>query len=325
MRKSLSVGLMLVAVVLVGCGGDDGGGSGGGSDAGAPATVKVGVLPIGDVAPLYVGRKQGFFKQEGLTVQPQLMQGGAAVTAAAVSGSIDLGFAATEPLILAKSKGLAVQIITQGVQASPSTEGASDAVLVASDSKIRRPEDLAGATIATNALQNMNELSLRAVLARDGVDTSKIRFLEVPFPEMAAALDAGRVDAITAVEPFVTQAKAGGARELMSFFAGLQPRLTIATYFATTKYIDGHEDVVQRFARAMNRSLTYSQAHPDEVRAALPTYTKIPAQAAAKMRLPFWSSDLNRPSIQLVADAAKKIGFIERVPDLNELIWHGAS
>jgi NitT/TauT family transport system substrate-binding protein len=325
MRRTLSVGLVLIAAVLIGCGGGEGEGSSGSSAAGAPATVKVGVLPIVDVAPLYVGRKQGFFEQEGLTVQPQVMQGGAAVTAAAVSGSIDLGFAATEPLIIAKSKGLPVQIITQGVQASPQTKDASDAVLVASDSKIRRPADLAGTTIATNALQNMNELSLRAVLERDGVDTSKIRFLEGPCPEMTAALKAGRVDAITAVEPFVTQAKAAGARPLMSFFAGLEPKLTIATYFATTKYIDGHADVVKRFARAMNRSLTYSQEHPEAVRAALPTYTKIPAKVAGKMGLPFWSSDLNRPSIQLVADEAKKIGFVDSKPDLKELIWSGAS
>jgi NitT/TauT family transport system substrate-binding protein len=74
----------------------------------------------------------------------------------------------------------------------------------------------------------------------------------------------------------------------------------------------------------MNRSLQYAQAHPDEVRAIVPTYTKIPKTVAAKMKLPYWSTDLNRPSIELVGQQSVKFGAIEDQPDLGELIWSGA-
>jgi NitT/TauT family transport system substrate-binding protein len=70
----------LAAAALAGCGDDDGGGGGGGG----PATLKVGVLPIADVAPLYLGMDEGFFKEEQLTIKPQVMQGGTEVTAAVV-------------------------------------------------------------------------------------------------------------------------------------------------------------------------------------------------------------------------------------------------
>ncbi len=76
-------------------------------------------------------------------------------------------------------------------------------------------------------------LCVRAVLARADVDVSRVRFLEIPFPEMPAALRDGRVDAISAVEPFVSVARGEGARDLLSYFAGLQKRMTVATYFAT--------------------------------------------------------------------------------------------
>lgn len=322
---TLRIAALLVALAcamgLAACGGDDDGGGGGGDS--GPTTLKVGVLPIADVAPLYLGDEKGFFKQEQLTIEPQVMQGGAEVTAAVVSGDVNLGFSATEPLIVAKSKGVPVEIVSPGNQAAATEEEAWDGLMV-KDPSIRQPKDLEGKTVAVNALKSMPELCARSVLTREGVDVSQIDFVEVPFPEMTAALDAGRVDATTAVEPFVSQAKAGGARSLGSYLTGLEPKLTVGTYFGATPYIDANEDVVERFARAMSRSLAYTQAHPDEARKAVVGYTEIPAKVARVMKLSFWSTDLNRPSIELIADEAKRFDFVDEKPSVDELIWSGA-
>lgn len=311
--------LLVAAAVLAGCGS-----SGGGGGSNGPATLKVGVLPVTDVAPLYLGIQQGFFKQQKLTIKPQVMQGGAEVTAAIVSGSLNIGFSAVEPLMVASSKGLPIAIITQGVQAAPSAAQSWDGLMVKANGPISSPKDLEGKTIAVNALQNMNELAVRAVLTRDGVDTSKIKFLEVPFPDMPAAVKAGRVDAATAVEPFVSASEAGGARKLLSFFAGLQPKMTIATYFALKPYIQQNPSVIKRFAAAMNKSLVYAQSHPAAVRKVVATYTKIPAPVAQKMKLPYWSDSLNRPSIGLTAAEAQKFGYTKDKMDVGQLIWSGA-
>jgi NitT/TauT family transport system substrate-binding protein len=319
MRRLLCVALALALALALpaGCGGDDGG------EGGGPATIKVGVLPIADVAPLYVGDRKGFFEQEELTIEPQVMQGGAEVTAAVVSGDVDLGFAATEPLIVARSKGVPVEIVTQGNQAAATEKEAWDGLMVQDDA-IRRPADLEGKTVAVNALKSMPELCARVVLSREDVDVSTIDFVEVPFPEMTAALEAGRVDATTSVEPFVSQALAGGARNLGSYLTGLEPELTVGTYFTATPYLEENEDVVERFARAMNKSLAYTQAHPEEARKAVLGYTEIPPAVARTMKLSLWSTDLNRPSIELIADEAERFGFIESKPSMEELIWSGA-
>jgi NitT/TauT family transport system substrate-binding protein len=318
MRRALCAAA-LVAAALAGCGGDDGGGGSGGG----PATLKVGVLPIADVAPLYLGDRKGFFKEEQLMIEPQVMQGGAEVTAAVVSGDVNLGFSATEPLIVAKSKGVPVEIVSQGNQAAATEEEAWDGLMV-KDPSIKEPKDLEGKTVAVNALKSMPELCARSVLADQGVDVASIDFVEVPFPEMTAALERGRVDATTAVEPFVSQAKAGGARSLGSYLTGLEPKLTVGTYFSATPYIDANEDVVERFVHAMNRSLEYTQAHPDEARKAIAGYTEIPAEVADVMKLSFWGTDLNRPSIERIADEAERFDFVEEKPSLDELIWSGA-
>jgi NitT/TauT family transport system substrate-binding protein len=318
LRLALCV-LALLLGVAAGCGGDD---DEAGGDSG-PATLKVGVLPIADVAPLYLGDKKGFFKDEQLTIEPQVMQGGAEVTAAVVSGDVDLGFSATLPLLVAKSKGVPVEIVSQGNQAAATEKEAWDGLMV-KDETIKEPQDLEGKTIAVNALKSMPELCARAVLEEQGVDVSKIDFVEVPFPEMTAALEAGRVDATTAVEPFVSQAKAGGARNLGSYLTGLEPKLTVGTYFGTTQFIDSNEDVVTRFARAMNKSLEYTQAHPEEAREAVVGYTEIPPDVARAMKLSYWSTDLHEPSIERIADEAVHFKFVEEKPSVDELIWSEA-
>ena len=60
------------------------------------------------------------------------------------------------------------------------------------------------------------------------------------------------------------------------------PDLTVAAYFASTKLIADDPDLVKRFTEAMNESLAYADAHPDEVRAVLGTYTKIDAEGARR-------------------------------------------
>jgi NitT/TauT family transport system substrate-binding protein len=311
--------LAAVMVALAGCGGGDAEPAGDG-----PVTLKVGVLPISDVAPIYLGADKGFFEDEDIELEHQVMQGGAEVTAAVVSGDVDFGFSATEPLIVAKSKNLPVEIVTQGNQAAATEAEAWDGLLVPKDSAVRDPQDLEGKTIAVNALKSMPELCVRAVLDSQGVDVSKLKFVEVPFPEMPAALDAKRVDAVAAVEPFVSQARGTGARTLGSYLTGLEPKLTVGTYFTTSKYVEQNEDVVERFARAMNRSLDYAQAHPAEARKAVIGYTEIPPPVAHSMKLPLWSSDLNPDSIDLIADEAEKFGFVEEKPATDDLIWDGA-
>src|SRR4051812_34294147 len=105
-------------------------GSGGGStQAGKPATLKVGVIPIADVAPLYVGMKQGFFKKEKLTIQPKIANGGPEIVTATVAGDDNIGFSNTTSLIIAGSKNIPLQIVSQGVLGAkkPSPDQAWDA------------------------------------------------------------------------------------------------------------------------------------------------------------------------------------------------------
>src|SRR5918997_862549 len=310
------------AAALPACGDDDGnggGGGGGGAEAG-PTTLRVGVIPIADVAPLYLGMKEGFFEEQQLEIEPQLAEGGAAITPAVLSGDFQIGFSNTVSLLIAASKDLPVTIISQGVLGGKNEDEAWADLLVLKDGPIKQPQDLEGKTIAVNTLKNICEVTIRASLAAMGVDDSTLKFTEVPFPDMNAALEAERVDGACVVEPFVSQGTAGKARGIDPFYVNTAPDLTVATYFTSKQYAEENADVVDRFVTAMEQSLEYAQSNPDAVREILGEYTQIPPEVAQEITLPQWRADLTVDTIERLSQLSLEYGLIESEPNLNELI-----
>jgi NitT/TauT family transport system substrate-binding protein len=311
--------LVACAGLLGACGGGSDEESGG--DSGKPVALKVGVIPIADVAPLYVGMRQGFFEDEKLKIKPTLAEGGAQIVAGTVSGGFDIGFSNATSLIIAGSKKVPVQILASGVNggAKPNAKETYDALIV-KDRAIKSAKDLEGKTISVNTLQNVGPLAINRAMEKAGADYKKVKYVEVPFPEAVQALTSGRVDAAWVVEPFVSQGKGEGARQLLFPFEEVAPNLTVATYFAAKPYIEKNADVVERFTRAIKKSLEYSDAHPEAVRKEVLEYTEIPPAAAKAMVLPQWQPDINRPTIETTSELAKKYGFVKEEPNLDDLI-----
>jgi NitT/TauT family transport system substrate-binding protein len=319
--RHVSLLIALLVLLAAGCGDDDdAGGGGGGGNGGDTQTLKVGVIPIADVAPLYLGMDKGFFEEEGLKLQPQLAEGGAAIVPSVVSGDYQIGFSNTTSLIIAASKNLPVQIISQGVLGGETPKEAWDGVIVPKGSDIKELKDLEGKTVAVNTLNNVSQVVVNTALKKAGADYTKVKYVEVPFPDMNAALESGRVDAAFQVEPGYSGGLAAGSKNISNAYEEMAPNYTVATYFASKQYIAENRDVIDRFNRAMKKSLDYASQHDDEVRAIVGTYTEIPKEVLDKMNLPVWKSDLNRPTIEQTAAAAKEYGFIEQEPSLDELI-----
>ena len=318
MRKVLILAALLA---IAGCGGGDEQSTGG--DKG-PAKVKIGVLPISNVAPLYLGVEKGFFRDEGLEVEPSVAQSGNEIATALVSGELQFAFLGYVPAASAASKGLPIKLVANADNGAMTAEKEWTQILVADDSPIRTPKDLAGKTIAVNALKGVGETVVKAALEKRGVAPDSFKLLEVPFPEMGAALKADRVDAIWAAEPFLTSVLGEGARSIEAPLTTLGKRYVNGTYATNEQYLKQNEDVVERFVRAINKSLEYASAHPDEARATIPTFTQIPPAVAKKIRLPLWPSDIDREQLEELLGYAVEYGVMEKAPALDQLIWKGA-
>ena len=144
------------------------GGGGGDSGESEPVTLKVGVIPIADVAPLYLGIEKGFFEEENLTIEPQLAEGGAAIIPSVMSGDYQIGFSNTTSLIIAASKNLPVQIISQGVLGGTEPGRRVGRGRVPKGSDVKTAKDLEGKTVAVNTLNNIGPVDDQQRLEKDG-------------------------------------------------------------------------------------------------------------------------------------------------------------
>jgi NitT/TauT family transport system substrate-binding protein len=237
-----------------------------------------------------------------------------------LSGDYQFGFSNTTSLIIAASKKLPVQIVSQGVLGGTGPDDAWDAVVVPKGSDIKTAKDLEGKSVAVNTLNNIGPVTINNWMEKNGGDYTKIKYVEVPFPDMGPALEAGRVDAAFTVEPAYSGALAAGGTAVFHSYEEIAPNMTVATYFASKQYVASNKEVVERFRRAIGKSLDYAAANEAEVRAVVGEYTEIPAEVTQKIKLPTWKADLNEPTIQTVADLAKRYGFIEEVPALDDFI-----
>jgi NitT/TauT family transport system substrate-binding protein len=305
---------------VAGCGSSDSAGGSTSSASGGKTRVTVGVIPIVDVAPLYLGQKKGFFSSRGIELKMVTAQGGAAIVPGVVSGQFQFGFSNTTSLMLAQTKGVPVRSVVNGAASNGKVGADVTGVLVEKDSSIKSAKDLAGHTVAVNTLQNIGDTTVRESVRKDGGDPSGIKFVEIPFDQMPAALDDGRVDAAWMGEPAMTIAKGQGARVVASPFAETDPALTVATYFTSTQIAQRNPDLVKKFTEAMTESLKYATDHPDEARQILTAYTKISSDVLNELTLPSWPAQVDTASLEKLAALGEKDGiFGGEKPDIEAL------
>jgi len=323
MRRLLTpLAALALLVPVAACGGDDSGDSGGGGGGGGEQEIRelrVGVIPIVDVAPIYLGVEQGFFEEQGLEVELVPGSGGAAAVPGVVSGDYDFSFGNVTSILLASSEGLPLRIVANGVSSTADPETDFSAVVVPGGSDIQSVADLEGRRVAVNNLKNIGEVTIRKGIEDAGGDGSNVEFVELPFPEMPAAVAGGNVDAAWVVEPFVTVATGQGARAVFYPFAEPIEDLTVATYFTLEPTIKEDPEMVDAFQAAINESLQYANDNPDEVRRILLTYTQIPEAAAQAIRLPSWPEEVNWDSVETVAELMTEFGITEETADVESL------
>src|SRR3954471_1213695 len=166
-------------------------------------TITVDTLPIANGLPLDLGIKQGFFSAQGIEIKKNVLQSGNDIVLALANHNGDIGYLGYVPMMIARTQGIPMTLVAGSEVEGTSTTDNWQNILVKSSSPIRNPADLAGKTIAVNALKGVGEVVIKAALKKVGVDPSSVHLLAVPFPTMRSTLNNGQVDAIWVPEPFL--------------------------------------------------------------------------------------------------------------------------
>jgi NitT/TauT family transport system substrate-binding protein len=280
----------------------------------ALATVTVNTLPIANGFPLDVGIQKGFFEKRGIEIKKVTFQSGNDIILALANNNGDIGYIGWTPAFIADTSG--IDIVTAAASETEATSVADNwqNVMVRGNSSIRTPADLAGKTIAVNALKGVAELVIRASLQKLGVDPSSVRLTPIPFPAMRTALANGQVDAAHMPEPFMSQTLTqDNGRIVLAPGPAIMPFLPNGVYVARGAWARENPALARQFRLAMNESLLYSQSHTAEVRALLPA-------AIRDIRLAVWSPVLDRKKLLQLARLARQFDIISRLPDMTKLV-----
>jgi NitT/TauT family transport system substrate-binding protein len=205
-----------------------------------------------------------------------------------------------------------VRIVHSANSADSDPTPTQEALVVSGDSDIKTLKDLEGKTIACNSLNNTPHLAVLTTLEEAGVDWKSVKFVEVGFPDMALALEKGRIDAADISEPFLTVAKQAGDRLLAAPYREVKQDLPLSSWFTTQEYLDSNSDVAERFYRAVEKSNAYAQAHQDEMRQYAVDKLGVDQKLADEMALPRYPE--GTPSVdvlQMLADKSEHYGFAQ--------------
>jgi NitT/TauT family transport system substrate-binding protein len=299
-------------LVLAACGGgDDEAASGGsGGDSGELRQVTAGLLPVAVTGALQGGIEQGFFEERNIEVTIETGQGGAALLPAVASGEME--FATSNPVSLLQARGEGLDVRVIGHWTSTHAEGEDvNGVVAHRDSGVTDAAGLAGKRIAVNTLNGMGQLTIDEAVRQAGGDPSGIQYVELGFPDMPAALEAGNVDAVWVPEPFLTRLMDAG-HPLASYSSQESvPGHPTQLFFTSGQLAESDPQLVEDFTAALEETLEWADANPDAVRAEAEEFLQTPPGAMATVGIEEFGTDLRREQIERMGELMVEAGLLE--------------
>jgi len=317
-RAALAVIAVAAVATATGCGALGSSTSSAAAGGLEKSTLKVSILPTTDLAPFWLAQDSGYFEAEGLTVESVIAASGQASLTKAISGEADIAFSTYPPFFTATGTGAAdMQLVADAT----SVNAKSNAIVTVPNSPVKTINDLAGRKIAITAKNTASDLLTRSVMQDHNVDFSKVKWVLIPLPNIAAALQQGEADAAYLPEPYITQAaKTAGAIPVIDINTGATQDFPLTGYGATRKWVRENPKTLAAFQRAMQKATHEALIDRAKVEPLLVRFAKIDEDTAKLLTLPGYGSILDARRLQRVPDLLLQLGAIPKPIDVNSMI-----
>jgi NitT/TauT family transport system substrate-binding protein len=281
--------------------------------------LRVTAVPNDDVSPFLYAQQSGLFKRAGLDVSIVQATSGAAIAAAVVSGSYDIGLISMMASITGHVHGLPFVMIAPSLMYLASDP--AQQLLVLKDSPVKGARDLVGKIVSCSSIRDVSWISTRAWADQNGIDSELIKFVELPMSAVPAALEQRRIDAGSIVNPTLDQALATGHfRSIGAPFDAVGKRWMIAAWCSTSDFVTKNRDAIDRFATAMRTATLYANTHHAETAPLLAAFTGIDTAQVLAMKRDTCGEYLDPRDIQPAIDAAAKYKIIDKSFPAQEMI-----
>jgi NitT/TauT family transport system substrate-binding protein len=282
----------------------------------------VGSLPVVDTAGLFLAQQNGYFKQAGLNVKIQPIIATPQAIPDMLKGTVDIVAGANYVSFFQADevKHLNLKVLADGESCSTDTFE----VLSLPKYGIKSAKDLAHKRIAVNTKPNVQTLLTNTALQTAGVSPNSVTYVPIAFPKMGAALASHEVDAISAVEPFITENELKyGAQPVMSTCTGPTANFAISGYFATSAFVQKYPNTARAFARAIDRGQALADSSRSDVEEIMPNYINgLSPNQAAVVNLGQFPTSIDQTHLQRVASAMASGHLVPANFSVAPLLFH---
>jgi NitT/TauT family transport system substrate-binding protein len=289
--------------------------------AAAQEKIRLGVLPFSESLAAIIADKQGFFTEEGLQVELTRFDSGALAVPVLQSGRMDIVLSNTVSTFQAIEQGLDALVIAPGAIVRDAPPDTTTALIVRKDS-IKSLKELEGKRIAVNVINSSAWLHMVAALEKHGLDRTKVRFAEVPFPQMNDPLLNGQLDAIGQVEPFRSALMATGKAEIVSWtYVETAPGSDITQYIALAPWVGKNRATAAKFVRALTKGARFAETNEAAVRDINQQFTNLNPALKDKVLLPRLGTAINPQQMAHTMQMMQRFGLLKAPIDPSKHVF----
>lgn len=205
--------------------------------------------------PFYIARDKGFFEEEGVDIELQIMENTPLKMGALMAGQVDLVASTADEFPIYMKPGRVLKYIL-AVDNSNGGDG------VVANKDIMTVADLRGKKVAFEE-GSVSQFFINALLLEAGMTQDDIEMVNMTATDAGVAFVAGRVDAAVTWEPHLTQGeKAEHGRRLVD--SSEKPGLIVDVVAVTEETMREQGDELRAFVRAWQRALDFLESNPQE-------------------------------------------------------------
>jgi NitT/TauT family transport system substrate-binding protein len=294
----------------------------------APAAAKegdsltVGYSNIaGDEISLWVAADEGYFDAHGLSVDAQLLAGGANTVAALLSGQVQFAHAGGSEALNASASGADLVVVAMLAPVYP--------YIFEVVPEINSVNDLVGKTIGVATIGGSADVATRVVLRQNGLDPTKdVTIVATGSAQnRTAALLSGAIQGgMAGGPPDTLELEARGLHPLFDL-AALKLPAANTSVIAQRSWVNAHRDMVQRYVDALVEATAQLRQDKPGTVAVLKKYYKTDDDVAMSAAYDFHVgevlSPLPLPRVEQFGDAVEQLSQSNpriREVDLAKLI-----
>jgi|GEM_PF-2127864 len=321
--------LVFALAILSGCGDDDGDStatSGGGDSTSAmseeltPFTI-LHFKQHMSMIPIVVGKEQGIFEKHGIDLKFKETVAVDTLVPSVVSGDVQATTWTWGSLPVLEAGDLPVIAIAPLDQGPAAGESDIFEVVTLKSGDITSFDQLEGKTIAVSSIGGLAELQVRKAAREAGIDPDSLKLTVVPFPNVGAALRAGRIDAGFINEPWLAQTKAQTPMNVIdSSSLTVMEDMPFICLISNTQYVADNPETIRKVQLAVQESEQYARDHPDEIRDQLTTWSGLDQETAENVTLPYPATELDPEGVQEITDQLHEFGLLEEATDVAPLM-----